>query len=73
MNGEFGAYHTAHFAANAFIWVVHTDNMVPLTVGLVTFVQEVLWAKLDTEAAALAPFCHHKDLVLFGFNHAVAQ
>jgi hypothetical protein len=73
VNGKLGAYHAAHIAANAFTTVIHLDNVVSLAVGLVTFVQQVLRAKLDTEAAALTPFCHHKDLVLFGFSHAVAQ
>jgi hypothetical protein len=73
VNGKLGAYHAAHFAANAFTTVVHADNMIPFAVGLVTFIQQVLRAKLNTEAAALAPFCHHKDPVLFGFYYAVAQ
>lgn len=75
MNGKLGTYHTAHIAANAFIIVIiiHLDNVVAFTIGLVTFVQQVLRAKLDTEAAALAPLRHHRDLVLFGFSHAVAQ
>jgi len=73
MNSEFGAYHAAHIAADAFLAVGHTDNVVALAVGLVRLVQQVLRAKLNAEAAPLAPFCIDNDPVLVGFRCAVAQ
>ena len=73
MNGKFGAYHAAHIAAGALLTVDHADNVVALAVGLVGLVQQVLRAKLNTEAAPLAPFCIDNDPVLVGFRYAVAQ
>ena len=73
MNGKFGTYHTAHIAAGALLTVGHADNMVALTVGLVGLVQQVLRAKLNAEAAPLAPFRIDRDPVLVGFRYAVAQ
>ena len=73
MNGEFGAYHTAHVAAGALFTVGHADNMIALAVSLVGLVEQVLRAELNAEAASLAPFCIDNDLVLFGFRCALAQ
>jgi hypothetical protein len=68
MDGKFGTYHAAHIAADAFFTVGHADNMVALAVGLVGLVQQVLRAKLNAEAAPLAPFCIDNDPVLAGFS-----
>ena len=73
MNGKFGTYHAAHIAAGAFLTVGHANNMIALAVGLVGLVQQVLWAKLNTEAAPLASFRIDNDPVLVGFRYAVAQ
>ena len=73
MNGKFGAYHTAHVTAGAFLTVGHPDNVVALAVGLVRLVQQVLRAKLNAEAAPLAPFRIDRNPVLVGFRYAVAQ
>jgi hypothetical protein len=73
MNSKFGTYHAAHIAAGALLTVGHADNMVALTVGLVGLVQQVLRAKLNAEAAPLAPFCIDNDPVLIGFRYTIAQ
>jgi hypothetical protein len=73
MNSEFGTYHAAHVAANALLSVGHADNVVALAVGLVGLVKQVLRAKLNAEAAPLAPFCVDNDPVLAGFRYTVTQ
>ena len=57
--------HAANITSGTLIAIVYTNNMIPFIISLGGFVEEMLWTKLNTEAALLTPVYYHLNLIMF--------
>ena len=55
----------ANITSGTLIAIVHTNNMIPFTIGLGGFIKNMLWTKLNTKTALLTPVYHHVNLIMF--------
>jgi hypothetical protein len=63
--GKVWTDHAANITPGTLMAIIGTNCMIPFTVSLGGFSEDMLWTELDAETALLTPLYYHLNLIMF--------